>query len=103
LTWLPDGISDLTGLVWLYLHDNQLPSLPDGIGDLSSLVALSLHDNRLTGSIEAWATPLARSGQDLLDVSLSDGAGGNNCLSVDAAATATWLSTRDPGWDRCDA
>lgn len=48
LTNLPDQIGQLTSLVFLLLHDNQLTYLPDEIGNLTNLQTLSLNNNALT-------------------------------------------------------
>ena len=49
---LPDTISDLTQLVFLYLYSNQLTgSIPTAIGQLTHLEVLSFDLNQLTHSI----------------------------------------------------
>ncbi|KAK9665328.1 hypothetical protein RND81_14G104800 [Saponaria officinalis] len=49
---IPDGISNLTGLVFLNLSQNNLGgAIPSGIGQLTSLEFLDLSQNRLSGEI----------------------------------------------------
>lgn len=49
---IPEGIGNLTNLVNLRLHGNDLTgSIPSSIGNLSSLTTLYLYSNELTGSI----------------------------------------------------
>ncbi len=49
---IPEELSDLTDLQYLYLDENQLEgSIPATLGSLTSLVALDLDTNRLSGNI----------------------------------------------------
>ncbi|MDY7004722.1 MAG: leucine-rich repeat domain-containing protein, partial [Cyanobacteriota bacterium] len=48
LTTLPESISQLTNLTWLYLHGNKLTTLPESITQLTNLTWLNLHNNQLT-------------------------------------------------------
>jgi internalin A len=48
LTALPDSFEQLTNLQSLYIFDNQLTALPDSIGQLTSLQSLDISHNQLT-------------------------------------------------------
>lgn len=48
LTTLPNNISQLVNLKWLYLGSNGLTTLPESIGQLTNLELLRLNSNRLT-------------------------------------------------------
>ncbi|SVC81923.1 uncharacterized protein METZ01_LOCUS334777, partial [marine metagenome] len=51
---IPAGIGNLTQLIWLGLHNNNLTgSIPPGIGNLVNLEYLSLSSNELSGEIPA--------------------------------------------------
>ena len=57
---IPARIGDLSGLLRLYLYNNNLSgSLPSEIGNLTKLQYLYLDDNKLTGSIPAWISNLS--------------------------------------------
>ncbi|KAK8941188.1 hypothetical protein KSP39_PZI010590 [Platanthera zijinensis] len=48
VSWIPDSIEKLSGLVSLDLSENRLASLPTTISALSSLTKLDLHCNHIT-------------------------------------------------------
>lgn len=48
LTSVPEWLADLTALVVLDLHGNQLTAVPEWLGNLASLSHLDLHDNQMT-------------------------------------------------------
>ena len=48
LTELPESISSLSNLEWLWLSGNKLTELPESISSLSKLKRLDLHGNQLT-------------------------------------------------------
>ena len=97
---VPAALGDLTSLRRLYLHANQFTgALPAELGNLSLLTHLYAHQNLLTGDITAAMSGL----QDTVTtLDLSDGAAGNDCLTVTDGALAAWLAGIDPGWDACD-
>lgn len=45
------GIGNLPGLEWLYLSNNRLSELPAEISNLTNLLMLDLHNNQLTGPL----------------------------------------------------
>lgn len=47
LRTLPESITDLTDLVYLYLENNHLTSLPDRIGNLTNLRYLNIGGNQI--------------------------------------------------------
>jgi putative cell wall-binding protein len=98
LSGVPPEIGDLAGLEILNLSHNQLFSLPPEIGNLTNLKILNLPFNLLSGDITAPMTGI----QDTVETPyVSDGPGGNSCLSVTDTSLAEWLTGMDPGWDEC--
>lgn len=79
LSSVPSEIGGLTSLEWLSLVGNQLSSLPSEIGGLDSLANLSLSANELSGDITA---PMSGLQDTLVTLALSDGSGGNSCLTT---------------------
>lgn len=83
------------------MGNNDPGSQPTGVGDLSSLTDLRLTFNQLTGDITPWSGPLS-SHDTLTTLRLSDGTGGNDCLTVTEPAVASWLDDLDSNWDECE-
>ena len=98
LTSLPVEIGGLSNLTALYVDGNQLPFIPAGVGFLSSLIHFYAQSNLMSGHLTASMSQL----QDtLLHLALSDGPGGNNCLTTNDSGLSTWLTSLDADWDEC--
>ena len=95
---IPSEFGNLTNLTYALLWGNMLSSIPPEFGNLASLETLDMQSNRLSGDITVSMSGL----QDTLDhLLISDGPGGNNCLTTTDSGLAVWLSSLDAGWDEC--
>jgi len=100
LATIPDEIGNLTTLSFLDLGINDLTELPPTIGDLSNLRTLVLENNELSGDVTVL-DGLRESG-NFVEVGLSDGLGGNDCLTTTSVELAAFLDDADPRWASCD-
>ncbi len=98
---VPTSIGNLTRLTRLGLAWNQLTAVPAEVGSLPNLQTLDVSGNLLTGDISPWAKPLS-SDVNLQSLTIRDGAGFNNCLTVGGhTALAAWLTSMDALWNEC--
>jgi putative cell wall-binding protein len=98
LTSLPVEIGGLSNLTNLLVPGNQLPFIPAGVGFMASLSHFYAQSNLMSGNLTASMTQL----QDTIThLQLSDGAGGNNCLTTTDSGLSTWLTSLDAEWDEC--
>ncbi len=101
LTSLPTEIGGLPDLYTLDVSDNHLTSLSAGMANLETLSTLLLDHNLLSGDITTVMSGIMGGSYILTDLSLSDGLGGNHCLSVTKQSLALSMTALDPDWDEC--
>jgi Leucine-rich repeat (LRR) protein/putative cell wall-binding protein len=96
---LPATFANLGKFDVLIAYRNHFTTIPDWIGNLP-LSSLHLSYNQLTGDI---TTPMSGIRDTAVQLYLSDGPGGNSCLTVTDPALGWWLSAMDRYWDECPA
>lgn len=99
---VPDSLGDLQSLRRLDLRNNEIEVLNHRVGAISTLQYLHLSGNRLSQGIANWLSGL-HTADNLIELSVSDGPGGNNCLTLTSRPELVeWIVTFDPNWDECD-
>jgi len=95
---LPPEFAKLTGIEVFEAAEMGLTEIPDWIGTLHHLVGLDIDRNELSGDI---TVPMSGLKPSLTQLTLGDGPGYNNCLTVTDPTLAGWLTAKDAGWDEC--